>query len=154
MKNINDRDVILVSACLLGAKVRYDGEKKKNKRIDELLQYYDIIPICPEMDGGLPCPRKPCEIIKDKIVTEDGEDCTAQYQLGANNALTIAKRKKVKFAILKENSPSCGTHKIHDGTFTKNLINGMGLTAKTLHENGIKVYSENEIDELIAQLKK
>ena len=140
---------ILISACLVGDKVRYDGKSQYHPLIKELLQKYELIPFCGEVEGGLRVPRKPSEIIKDKVINSDGEDVTKNYLKGAELALNICMYLGIKIAILKENSPSCGTHKIYDGTFSGKLVNGMGVTAELLKRKGITVLSEEEIDTLL-----
>ena len=113
-------------------------------------QDFLFIPICPEQLGGLPTPRKPCEIVnQQKIMTEDGEDKSAEYQKGAEESLQIAVLTGAKLAILKENSPSCGSQYIYDGTFSKVKIKGQGVCARLLRENGFRVISENEMNILL-----
>ena len=134
---------ILVSACLLGENCRYDGMNKLNK---ELLQQkkVSLIPFCPEVAGGLSIPRKPGEITNNKVFSQDGLDLTDYYRLGAVKTLELVKENKIKVAILKEDSPSCGVKQIYDGTFKGIKIQGQGITTKLLLENGIKVLDENE----------
>lgn len=139
---------ILISGCLLGLKCRYDGKEKKLPEIEKLIELHNLIPICPEQLGGLPTPRIPAERVKDKVINQDGVDVTKEYQLGAEEALKIAKLYNCKKAILKEKSPSCGCGKIYDGTFSRNLIVGNGVTAELLLKNGIEVFGESEIDKL------
>lgn len=107
-----------------------------------------MIPVCPEQLGGLPTPRIPAERVKDRVITQVGVDVTKEYQIGAEEALKIAKLYNCKKAILKEKSPSCGCGKIYDGTFSRNLIVGNGVTAELLLKNGIEVFGESEIDKL------
>ena len=140
---------ILISACLVGDKVNYKGQSKYNPKIKELLERYELVPFCPEVQGGLPIPRLPSEIRGDKVVHENGVDVTTNFNEGARKALNLCKALHIKIAILKENSPSCGTHHIHDGLFRDNLIPGKGITARLLSENGITTYSEDEIDKLL-----
>lgn len=154
MKRLNEKDFIIVSACLLGSKVRYDGKEKKNSKVIELVDYFNIIPICPEVDGGLKIPRDPCEIVSDKVLTKEGKDCTKEYHLGSEKALHLAKYKNIRFAILKEGSPSCGVKKIYDGSFSNRLISGSGITAKAFIDAGIKVYSEDDIDIILKKFRK
>ena len=136
---------ILVSACLLGLPVRYDGQSKVVEKIIELSKDNILIPVCPEQLGGLATPRLKCEI-KDKRVTRfDGKDVTDNYLRGANITLEIAKLNKVDYSILKSKSPSCGKDLIYDGNFNGTLIDGDGLTCKLLKENGFVVYSEEDI---------
>ncbi|MBS5789693.1 DUF523 domain-containing protein [Fusobacterium sp.] len=139
---------ILISGCLLGLKCRYDSKEKKLPEIEKLIELYNLIPICPEQLGGLPTPRIPAERVKDRVITQVGVDVTKEYQIGAEEALKIAKLYNCKKAILKEKSPSCGCGKIYDGTFSRNLIVGNGITAELLLKNGIEVFGESEIDKL------
>lgn len=139
---------ILISGCLLGLKCRYDGKEKKLSEIEKLIGLYNLIPVCPEQLGGLPTPRIPAERVKDRVITQVGVDVTKEYQIGAEEALKIAKLYNCKKAILKEKSPSCGCGKIYDGTFSRNLIVGNGVTAELLLKNGIEVFGESEIDKL------
>ncbi|WP_177162865.1 DUF523 domain-containing protein [uncultured Fusobacterium sp.] len=139
---------ILISGCLLGLKCRYDGKEKKLSEIEKLIELYNLIPVCPEQLGGLPTPRIPAERVKDRVITQVGVDVTKEYQIGAEEALKIAKLYNCKKAILKEKSPSCGCGKIYDGTFSRNLIVGNGVTAELLLKNGIEVFGESEVDKL------
>lgn len=138
------KEKILVSACLLGVSVRYDGKSKANEELIEKLIDYDFIPICPEVWGGLPTPRVPSEIINDKVINKDGIDVTDNYMRGAIETLNLARKFNVKKAILKSKSPSCGKNKIYDGSFTGSLIDGNGITAKLLMDNDIEVLTEDE----------
>ena len=110
---------ILISGCLLGLKCRYDAKEKKLPEIEKLIEIYNLIPVCPEQLGGLPTPRIPAERVNNKVVNQAGVDVTKEYQLGAEEALKIAKLYNCEKAILKEKSPSCGCGKIYDGTFSK-----------------------------------
>lgn len=140
---------ILISACLVGDKVKYDGRSNYNEKIKLLLEKYELVPFCPEVEGGLPTPRKPSERVKDRVKMENGKDVTKYYEKGAELAINICLYLGIKIAILKENSPSCGTHKIYDGTFSHKLIDGEGYTTELLKRKGIKVLSEDEIDTLL-----
>lgn len=140
---------ILISACLVGDKVKYDGRSNYNEKIKLLLEKYELVPFCPEVEGGLPTPRKPSERVKDRVKMENGKDVTKYYEKGAELALNICLYLGIKIAILKENSPSCGTHKIYDGSFSHKLIDGQGYTTELLKRKGIKVLSEDEIDTLL-----
>ncbi len=133
------KEKILVSACLLGINCKYDGGNNYQEEIDEFLKNYDVIPICPEIYGGLPTPRHPSEIKDDKVVSDLGEDVTTNFKKGAEETLKLAKKYHVKKALLKAKSPSCGNGKIYDGTFTRQLIDGDGITTKLLKENGIEI---------------
>ena len=139
---------ILISACLLGEKCRYDALSKPNEQVKSLSSKYELIPVCPEVLGGLPTPRNPSEIQGDKVIMVDGTDVTRQYSAGAQMALAIAKENGCTCAILKSRSPSCGRGLVYDGTYTKTLVKGDGITARLLMENGISVIDETEINKL------
>ena len=150
---------ILVSACLLGENCKYSGDNNFCKKVTDLENDYkipgahpaELIPVCPEVLGGLPIPRKPCEIVLDEVKTDDGVSYTAEYKKGAAKALKIALEKNVDFAILKSRSPSCGKGYIYDGTFSHTLTKGNGIFAQLLIENGIKIFTEEEIEKLGGQ---
>ena len=142
------KEKILVSACMMGMPCRYDGDSKPKKEISSLREKYELIPVCPEEFGGLSTPRLPCEIQNAKVIRKDGADMTSFYEKGAQTALNLAKKHGCKIAILKEKSPSCSPHKRYDGTFSKNLVDGMGITAQLLTENKIRVLGESEIDKI------
>lgn len=139
---------IIVSACLLGVSCRYDGNSKPNEKIIDLKEKYNLIPICPEIMGGLPTPRMSAEIKEGCVRTENGIDVTEEYKKGAEEALKLAKLFGCKKAVLKENSPSCGCGKIYNGEFTRTLKDGNGITAELFIKNGIDVFGENS-DECI-----
>ena len=139
--------VILVSSCLLGCACRYKGDDCKNEKILKLAKEHVLLGVCPEQMGGLETPRDPSEIVGDKVLSCAGRDVTAQYQKGAEAALYLAKLNHVDFAILKAKSPSCGKGLIYDGTFTGNKVPGNGVTVSLLLENGIPVYTEDELDQ-------
>ena len=106
---------------------------------------FNLIPVCPEILGGLPTPRPPCEISDGRVVTQSGENKTVEYERGADEVLRLAKLFNCRLAILKENSPSCGSGKIYDGTFSHALTDGDGITASLLKANGIRVVGESEL---------
>ena len=139
---------ILVSACLLGHACRYDGHSKPHDGVIALCQKHTLIPVCPEIYGGLPTPRKPSEIVGERVVNSDGIDVTEEYARGAAEALRMAEMFSCDAAILKAKSPSCGKGKVYDGSFSHTLTAGDGVTVKLLTEHGIKVYTEDEIAEL------
>ena len=147
------KEIILISACLLGEKCRYDGKSKPVANILKLKEFFDLIPICPESLGGLKIPRAPAEIQGDKVINKNNKDVTENYNTGAYWASAVAKMKNVKLAVLKEKSPSCGVHFIHDGSFTDKIIEGQGITTRKLIKQGIKVINEEEALELYQQLK-
>ena len=159
---------ILVSSCLLGEDVRYDGNNSSiafNPKFSfslkelfmDILCENEIYSFCPEVSGGLGIPRTPAEIVKNEkpfiVKDENGLDVTINFLLGAKKAFDICKEENIKVALLKANSPSCGNIKIYDGTFTNNLIDGQGLTARLLKENGIEVFNETQLKELSKFIK-
>lgn len=154
---------ILISSCLLDEDVRYDGNNSSvafNPNISfslkelfmDILCENEIYSFCPEVAGGLGIPRIPAEIVKnDKpfiVQNEEGKDVTINFLLGAKKALDICLEENIKIALLKANSPSCGNINIYDGTFTNNLIEGQGLTARLLKENEIEVFNETQLKDL------
>jgi len=140
--------IYLVSACLIGINCRYNGGSSRIPELESLVDSGRMIPICPEVLGGLSTPRKACEIISQdngspKVVTKDGIDCSQEFLVGAQKVLKICEVCDVDKVILKANSPSCGYGLIYDGTFSGKLTEGNGLTSQLLIENGIEVYNEN-----------
>lgn len=136
---------ILISACLLGIKCRYDLKSKPSPDALKLRYKHNLIPICPECYGGLPSPRFPSEINGERVFSKDGTDVTEQYKRGAQAALELAKILNCTVAVLKEKSPSCGSGKIHNGLFDGGLIDGDRITAALLKQHGITVIGESEI---------
>ena len=140
---------ILVSACLLGVGCRYDGQSNQLPQLEQLMKKHTCIPVCPEIFGGLPNPRVPAERQGNKVITRDGQDVTENFIRGTAEVLRLADLYHCKAALLKERSPSCGSGQIYDGTFTKTLTEGDGLTAQMLKKKGITVYGESQIQELV-----
>ncbi len=145
---------LLISSCLLGNNVKYDGTNNcmDTNYLEKLKDKYEVFSFCPEVEGGLPTPRIPCEIISVsplKIINKMGEDKTMNFQIGADKTLELCKKENIKLAFLKANSPSCSNKFIYDGTFSSKKIDGFGATAKLLIENGIDCFNENEIEELV-----
>lgn len=150
---------ILVSACLLGDKVRYDGSDNSynNEILNQWVDENRIVKICPEVSGGCSIPRPPAEIkgieggtgvLKgiSKVMTKKGVDVSDLFIQGAKIALELALQENIKIAVLKSRSPSCGCCKIYDGSFTGKLVKGEGVTAYLLRKNGLEVYTEEDID--------
>lgn len=135
----------LISACLCGHSCRYDGGSFDYPALRRLAEDGEAVPFCPECEGGLPAPRTPCEICGERVMTADGTDCTIPYRLGAEKALARCKELGLTAAILKEGSPSCGSHRIRDGSHTGRKIPGMGITAALLAENGITLFTEEQL---------
>ncbi len=150
---------LLVSACLLGDPVRYDGKSKRAEGIEELSRYHEVFKICPEVSGELPVPREPAEIKgcalnilrkeQGGIFTLSGLDVSENFRLGAQNTLKLCREHGIQAAVLKERSPSCGLNQVYDGTHSGRVIPGSGLTAALLLESGIKIYTEDNFRELI-----
>lgn len=150
------KEKIFISACFLGDKVRYDGKHQAlaNSILSSWGKQNRLVRGCPECLGGLPVPREPAEIQQNSsmIIDVKGNNVTQAFILGAQKTLDICLKENIKYALLKESSPSCGSNSIYDGTFSNNKIKGKGVTAQLLHQHGIKVYSENNIDELFEQI--
>ena len=138
---------ILVSACLYGECTKYDGTNNilKHPLFLKWKNMGELVPVCPEVMGGLKVPRPCSELKGDKVVNTEGEDVTEAFNLGAEKALKIARENNVIFAILKQGSPSCGCKKICDGSFSGKKIAGMGVTARLLTDNGIVVFDEDDM---------
>ena len=142
---------ILVSRCLYGGEpVRYDGKSKAepDTRFLKWKEEGRLIPVCPEVLGGLPIPRPDAQRVGEKILARTGDDVTAEYTKGAREALKLALESGVICALLKEKSPSCGSSIIYDGSFSGKRIAGEGLTTELLRKAGFKVFSENQLDEV------
>lgn len=140
---------ILISACLLGENVKYDGTNndiREHAFIQKMLKLNLLVPVCPETLGGLPTPRIPVEIKEHRAINKEGIDKSDAFELGATLACNIAQEHAVCMAILKSKSPSCGSGYIYDGSFTKTLISGDGIGARKIKENGIKVFHEKQLD--------
>lgn len=146
------KPILLVSACLLGICCRYDGACKPNTDVIKLREKFVLIPICPEVDGGLPTPRTPSERVGDRVLMRDGKDVTENYLAGARAALERAESFSASAAILKARSPSCGSGEIYDGSFSGRLISGDGVAAEMLKKAGVAVYTEDEIGLLLEKM--
>jgi uncharacterized protein YbbK (DUF523 family) len=135
---------IIVSACLLGVKCRYDGSGKACQEALELARKGLAVPICPEQLGGLPTPREAAENKDGRVVTISGNDQTEVFERGAQEAVRIAEVVGAKEALLKSRSPSCGCGQIYDGMFSGRLVEGDGVTAAALKRAGLAVRNERE----------
>lgn len=144
---------VLISACLVGDRVRYDGKHSLSPYIEQLMKHYELVPFCPEVEGGLKVPRLKSEIRYGRVLNEKGKEVTRYFKKGAELALNICKYLHIDLAILKENSPSCGVHYIYNGFFENHLIKGSGITTTLLRQNNIRVISENEIPDLLKELE-
>ena len=139
---------ILVSACLLGCACRYDGKSVPSDGVTLLLDKHTLIPVCPELLGGLPTPRPSSERVGNRVLRADGTDVTEAYRRGADEVLRLARLYGTTTAILKSKSPACGVGTVYDGTFTRTLTDGDGVLAELLLKNGIRVLTEHDLDEL------
>lgn len=146
---------ILTSECLYGGRiVRYDGAEVPLTHPTYLKWKKEgrLIPVCPEVFGGLPTPRPDSQRRGDKVIARTGADVTGEYTKGAVEALRLAREHDVAFAIMKQKSPSCGSKRIYDGTFTGTIVPGQGIAVEMLREAGFKVFAEEDIDEAAAYL--
>ncbi len=154
---------ILLSRCLLGHRVRYDGGA--SGPFDQLEQWVAegrVVALCPEVAGGLPTPRPAAEIAggqgvevldgSARVLTAEGEDVSAEFLSGARQALALVEQHGIRIAVLKANSPSCGNLLTYDGTFSGVKVSGEGVTAALLKRNGVQVFSELELPEAAAAL--
>ena len=139
--------MIVVSACLAGIPCRYNGTAYSCSAVIHLVECGQAIPVCPEILGGLSTPRLPAEILDGCVLTDDGSDLSAQFQIGAELALQKVRQTDCSSAILKARSPSCGAGEIYDGSFSGRLKAGDGVFARLLKEAGIPVQTEEEMDE-------
>jgi uncharacterized protein YbbK (DUF523 family) len=149
---------VLISACLLGERVRFDGREKgvQHPVLQRWLSEGRVVRVCPEVEGGLSVPRPPAEQQPDgRVVTDTGVDVTEAFNRGAAEALRLVREHQIELAVLKEGSPSCGSGFIYDGTFSKTkLVGSVGETTRLLRANGVKVFSELQWDEADAHLGK
>ncbi|CAK3897794.1 MULTISPECIES: DUF523 domain-containing protein [unclassified Vibrio] len=148
---------VLVSSCLLGCKVRYDGNdlKPESPEFQKFVEANEIVSFCPEVAGGLPTPRVPAEICggdgtnviegSSKIMGKDGSDVTKEFLKGARLALKICQQENISSAILTDGSPSCGSSQIYNGKFEGTKVVGMGATTALLRQNGITVMSQHDV---------
>lgn len=150
---------VLVSACLLGHAVRYDGTDKKTAH-DALARWVAegrVVAVCPEVAGGLDVPRPPAEIEGGaggsavlagavRVLARTGHDVTAEFVRGADQALARAREFGIRVAVLKEGSPSCGSSYSYDGSFSATRVPRPGVTTALLRQHGLRVFSEHELD--------
>lgn len=162
---MSDRAQVLVSACLLGQRVRYDGEAAE--RSDAILDRWRtegrIVPVCPEVAAGLGVPRPPAEIAggggtdvldgEARVGTRDGLDVTRAFLVGAEHAVQVAARHGLQVAVLKERSPSCGSAEVYDGSFSGEKIPGDGVTTALLRRHGVEVFGESQLADADARLR-
>ncbi len=136
---------ILVSACLLGENCKYSGGNNYNQAVVDFVQGHKVIPVCPEVLGGLPIPRSPAELVDGVVINKAGISVDEQFRAGAEKALAIAKQNGAELAILQSRSPSCGVKEIYDGSFTGRKIPGQGVFAEMLQQAGIPALDAGEL---------
>lgn len=137
---------ILVSACLLGRNCKYSGGNNRNERVIQYLKDKEYIPVCPEVEAGMPVPRPPVEIRDGRVVSMEGKDLDATYRKGVAKVMQVLQKEEIGLAILKAKSPTCGVHEIYDGTFTGKKIPGQGLLAAALQEAGVPIMDEKDLE--------
>ncbi|MEW6474336.1 MAG: DUF523 domain-containing protein [Actinomycetota bacterium] len=152
----DDKPPLVISACLLGVACNHEGRGSPRAVVDELARHYRLVPVCPEVLGGLPTPRAAAELVGGdgaavlagagdaRVVNIEGEDVTAAYRRGAEAAVAVAKAVGASRAVLKARSPSCGSSAVYDGTFSRRLVAGRGVTAAALAAAGLEVGSEED----------
>ena len=140
------KQALLISACLLGTNCKYNGGNNAlpPEKLTALEERFRLVPVCPEQAGGLPTPRLPSERRGEQVVNRAGENVTEAFRRGAELALERALREGCRLALLKERSPSCGSGRIYDGSFSGTLIPGDGITAELLKKSGLAVFGETE----------
>ena len=139
---------IMVSACLLGENCKYNGGSNRSEALLRKLAGHEIIPVCPEVAGGLPTPRIPAEIVRGTVRNREGQNVDAAFRAGARAVLELAQREQPDLLILKSRSPSCGVGMRYDGTFSRTLVPKSGITAALLMENGFRVIDVSALDQL------
>jgi uncharacterized protein YbbK (DUF523 family) len=143
------KEKLLISSCLLGNNVKYNGKNNYIDGIEKLKDLYDLVIICPEVMGGLSIPRIPSEIINNEVINKEGTNVTLEFTKGASIALELVEKYQIKKALLKDGSPSCGSTYIYDGTFTGNKIPSYGMTVRSLLKKNVKIFTENTWEELL-----
>jgi uncharacterized protein YbbK (DUF523 family) len=157
-----ENKIILVSACLLGIDCTYNNQNHKNEYVLQLMKFRKLLPICPEQLGGLPTPREPQVLVKGsgkdvlknktQVINQKQIDVTNNFLNGANEANKLVQLYKIKYAIMKEKSPSCGVNFIYNKTEKcEKLIEGNGVTTAKLLENGLTIYSENDLKKILQE---
>ena len=136
---------IAVSACLLGENCKYSGGNNRNEAVLKFLEGKEVIPVCPEVAGGLPTPRTPVELVNGEAVNREGINVDKEFHLGVERMLEKLSDEDIDLVILQPRSPSCGARQVYDGTFTGTLKPGQGMFAKALIENGYKVVEPDEL---------
>lgn len=141
-------EYLLISACLLGKNTKYNGKNNYRFETEALKTKYRLIPVCPEVLGGLGIPRKPSEIRQGRVLDSSGLDVSEYFIRGAEITERLVEKYDIRKALLKEGSPSCGSSEVYDGSFSGKKISGQGITAERLSALGIEIYNETEIYKL------
>jgi purine nucleoside phosphorylase len=136
---------IAVSACLIGENCKYNGGNNYSEKVIDYIKGNEVLPVCPEVLGGLPVPRETAEIVNGVVSHKDGTSVDKEFRKGAKKALEIVKEENVDLVILQSRSPSCGVNSIYDGSFSGKLISGKGVFADLLQKNGIKVMDVSDL---------
>ena len=136
---------IMVSACLLGQKCKYNGGDNRNEKVLAFCEGQEVIPVCPEVAGGLPVPRLSCEIVNGVVMNTQGESKDREYREGAEKCLQMAREEEIDLAVLQSRSPSCGVNQVYDGTFSGKLTDGSGIFASLLRENGFRTVDVSDL---------
>lgn len=136
---------IMVSACLLGENCKYNGGNNLSEKVLNFTKGHEVILVCPEVMGGLPTPRIPSEIVNGVVTAADGRSVDMEFRKGAQMGLDLAKNNNVDLVILQSRSPSCGAKQIYDGTFSGNQIEGQGIFARLLTENGFRIVDVEDL---------
>lgn len=147
------RPRVLISACLLGVHCRYNGEGGALRGLQRLMERAELVPVCPEILGGLPTPRAPAERRGARVIARDGVDVTDAYARGARETELLARLYGARRAVLKERSPSCGAGEIYDGSFAHRRVAGDGVAAARLMQCGVRIYGESRVEELLKELE-
>lgn len=138
---------IMVSACLLGENCKYNGGNNLSEKVMKYIDGHEVIPVCPEVMGGLPTPRVPSEIVDNVVTMADGRNVDKEFRKGAQLGLVLAKENNVDLVVLQSRSPSCGVKQIYDGTFTGKKIDGQGIFARLLTDNGFRIMDVEDLDD-------
>lgn len=140
-----EKVTVCVSACLLGINCKYNGSNNYNEKLSEFLKDKNVVPVCPEVLGGLKTPRAPCEIQNGVVVNKLGKNVDKEFRAGAKKALQTVLDSKADYVILQPRSPSCGVNEVYNGTFSKKLITGSGIFAQLLKKSNIKAYEPDDL---------
>lgn len=136
---------IAVSSCLLGDNCKYNGGNNYSEKVIKFVEEHEVIPVCPEVLGGLPIPRESAEIVNGVVSLKDGSSVDKKFRDGAEKAIRIVKENNADLVILQSRSPSCGVNTIYDGSFSGKLIPGQGVFSELLKKNGIKVIDVEDL---------